>query len=123
MKIRVSCTQNLTPEQKIAAGDKVIRGLRKTIKSIVKGKDELVRQAIAAEISAERRAIDEELPGGKDEVLVRLLKQQLRQLKEDNFILKNIARDTQRELKLSEGRVQNMSKEIRKLKKQAKKNQ
>jgi predicted nucleic acid-binding Zn-ribbon protein len=115
MRVRVSSKQ-MEPEQQIAAANKVIKRLKDTLTALTKGKNEYVHRAIDAEKSARNgwasaletaQLLDEDRG---------FFKQKVKQLEVDNTIWKDNAKDTMRELSLSEDKMQNLRNEIDDLK-------
>lgn len=115
MRVRVSSKQ-MEHEQQIAAANKVIKRLKDTLTALTKGKNEYVHRAIEAEKSARNgwasaletaQLLDEDRG---------FFKQKVKQLEVDNTIWKDNAKDTMRELSLSEDKMQNLRNEIDDLK-------
>lgn len=115
MRVRVSSKQ-MEPEQQIAAANKVIKRLKDTLTALTKGKNEYVHRAVDAEKSARNgwasaletaQLLDEDRG---------FFKQKVKQLEVDNTIWKDNAKDTMRELSLSEDKMQNLRNEIDDLK-------
>lgn len=115
MRVRVSSKQ-MELEQQVAAGNKVIKRLKDTLTALTKGKNEYIHRAIDAEKATR---------GGWAQALetAQLLdedrgffKQKVKQLEVDNTIWKDNAKDTMRELSLSEDKMQNLRNEIEDMK-------
>jgi len=115
MRVRVSSKQ-MELEQQVAAGNKVIKRLKDTLTALTKGKNEYIHRAIDAEKSCRggwasaletAQLLDEDRG---------FFKQKVKQLEVDNTIWKDNAKDTMRELSLSEDKMQNLRNEIEDLK-------
>lgn len=115
MRVRVSSKQ-MELEQQVAAGNKVIKRLKDTLTALTKGKNEYVHRAIDAEKACRgywasaletAQLLDEDRG---------FFKQKVKQLEVDNTIWKDNAKDTMRELSLSEDKMQNLRNEIEDLK-------
>ena len=115
MRVRVSSKQ-MEIEQQVAAGNKVIKRLKDTLTALTKGKNEYIHRAIDAEKSCRggwasaletAQLLDEDRG---------FFKQKVKQLEVDNTIWKDNAKDTMRELSLSEDKMQNLRNEIEDLK-------
>jgi predicted nucleic acid-binding Zn-ribbon protein len=115
MRVRVSSKQ-MELEQQVAAGNKVIKRLKDTLTALTKGKNEYIHRAIEAEKSCRggwasaletAQLLDEDRG---------FFKQKVKQLEVDNTIWKDNAKDTMRELSLSEDKMQNLRNEIEDLK-------
>jgi hypothetical protein len=115
MRVRVSSKQ-MELEQQVAAGNKVIKRLKDTLTALTKGKNEYIHRAIDAEKACRggwasaletAQLLDEDRG---------FFKQKVKQLEVDNTIWKDNAKDTMRELSLSEDKMQNLRNEIDDLK-------
>jgi kinesin family protein C1 len=115
MRVRVSSKQ-MELEQQVAAGNKVIKRLKDTLTALTKGKNEYVHRSIDAEKAVRgswasaletAQLLDEDRG---------FFKQKVKQLEVDNTIWKDNAKDTMRELSLSEDKMQNLRNEIEDLK-------
>jgi len=115
MRVRVS-SKKMELEQQVAAGNKVIKRLKDTLTALTKGKNEYIHRAIDAEKSCRggwasaletAQLLDEDRG---------FFKQKVKQLEVDNTIWKDNAKDTMRELSLSEDKMQNLRNEIEDLK-------
>lgn len=115
MRVRVSSKQ-MELEQQVAAGNKVIKRLKDTLTALTKGKNEYVHRSIDAE-KAVRASWASALETAQllDEDRG-FFKQKVKQLEVDNTIWKDNAKDTMRELSLSEDKMQNLRNEIEDLK-------
>ena len=114
MRVRVSSKQ-MDLEQQVAAGNKVIKRLKDTLTSLTKGKNEFLSRAIDAEKSARAgwaQALETAQLLDEDRGF---FKQKVKQLEVDNTIWKDNAKDTMRELSLSEDKMQNLKREIEEL--------
>jgi len=115
MRVRVSSKQ-MELDQQVAAGNKVIKRLKDTLTAITKGKNEFLHRAISAEKSARAgwaQALETAQLLDEDRGF---FKQKVKQLEVDNTIWKDNAKDTMRELSLSEDKMQNLRNEIEELK-------
>lgn len=115
MRVRVSSKQ-MELEQQVAAGNKVIKRLKDTLTALAKGKNEYVHRAIDAEKSVRAHwasALETAQLLDEDRGF---FKQKVKQLEVDNTIWKDNAKDTMRELSLSEDKMQNLRNEIEDLK-------
>jgi kinesin family protein C1 len=115
MRVRVSSKQ-MELDQQVAAGNKVIKRLKDTLTAITKGKNEFLHRAIASEKSARAgwaQALETAQLLDEDRGF---FKQKVKQLEVDNTIWKDNAKDTMRELSLSEDKMQNLRNEIEELK-------
>jgi len=115
MRVRVSSKQ-MELDQQVAAGNKVIKRLKDTLTAITKGKNEFLHRAISAEKSARSgwaQALETAQLLDEDRGF---FKQKVKQLEVDNTIWKDNAKDTMRELSLSEDKMQNLRNEIEELK-------
>lgn len=115
MRVRVSSKQ-MELDQQVAAGNKVIKRLKDTLTAITKGKNEFLHRSISAEKSARAgwgQALETAQLLDEDRGF---FKQKVKQLEVDNTIWKDNAKDTMRELSLSEDKMQNLRNEIEELK-------
>lgn len=115
MRVRVSSKQ-MELEQQVAAGNKVIKRLKDTLTALTKGKNEYIHRSIDAEKSARNgwaQALETAQLLDEDRGF---FKQKVKQLEVDNTIWKDNAKDTMRELSLSEDKMQNLRNEIEDLK-------
>jgi len=115
MRVRVSSKQ-MDLDQQVAAGNKVIKRLKDTLTALTKGKNEFVHGAIDAEKGARNgwaQALETAQLLDEDRGF---FKQKVKQLEVDNTIWKDNAKDTMRELSLSEDKMQNLRNEIEELK-------
>lgn len=115
MRVRVSSKQ-MDLDQQVAAGNKVIKRLKDTLTALTKGKNEFVHRAVDAEKSARNgwaQALETAQLLDEDRGF---FKQKVKQLEVDNTIWKDNAKDTMRELSLSEDKMQNLRNEIEELK-------
>mmetsp|Transcript_15076 Transcript_15076/g.18384 ORF Transcript_15076/g.18384 Transcript_15076/m.18384 type:complete len:1089 (-) Transcript_15076:257-3523(-) len=115
MRVRVSSKQ-MELDQQVAAGNKVIKRLKDTLTAITKGKNEFLHRSITAEKSARAgwaQALETAQLLDEDRGF---FKQKVKQLEVDNTIWKDNAKDTMRELSLSEDKMQNLRNEIEELK-------
>jgi len=115
MRVRVSSKQ-MDLDQQVAAGNKVIKRLKDTLTALTKGKNEFVHRSIDAEKSARNgwaQALETAQLLDEDRGF---FKQKVKQLEVDNTIWKDNAKDTMRELSLSEDKMQNLRNEIEELK-------
>lgn len=115
MRVRVSSKQ-MDLDQQVAAGNKVIKRLKDTLTALTKGKNEFVHSAVDAEKSARNgwaQALETAQLLDEDRGF---FKQKVKQLEVDNTIWKDNAKDTMRELSLSEDKMQNLRNEIEELK-------
>jgi kinesin family protein C1 len=115
MRVRVSSKQ-MELEQQVAAGNKVIKRLKDTLTALTKGKNEYIHRAIDAEKQARNgwaQALETAQLLDEDRGF---FKQKVKQLEVDNTIWKDNAKDTMRELSLSEDKMQNLRNEIEELK-------
>jgi len=115
MRVRVSSKQ-MDLDQQVAAGNKVIKRLKDTLTALTKGKNEFVHGAVDAEKSARNgwaQALETAQLLDEDRGF---FKQKVKQLEVDNTIWKDNAKDTMRELSLSEDKMQNLRNEIEELK-------
>jgi len=115
MRVRVSSKQ-MDLDQQVAAGNKVIKRLKDTLTALTKGKNEYVHRSIDAEKSARNgwaQALETAQLLDEDRGF---FKQKVKQLEVDNTIWKDNAKDTMRELSLSEDKMQNLRNEIEELK-------
>merc|ERR1711937_735156 len=115
MRVRVSSKQ-MDLDQQVAAGNKVIKRLKDTLTALTKGKNEFVHGAIDAEKAARNgwaQALETAQLLDEDRGF---FKQKVKQLEVDNTIWKDNAKDTMRELSLSEDKMQNLRNEIEELK-------
>jgi len=115
MRVRVSSKQ-MELEQQVAAGNKVIKRLKDTLTALTKGKNEYIHRAIDAEKSCRggwASALETSQLLDEDRGF---FKQKVKQLEVDNTIWKDNAKDTMRELSLSEDKMQNLRNEIEDLK-------
>lgn len=115
MRVRVSSKQ-MELEQQVAAGNKVIKRLKDTLTALTKGKNEYVHRSIDAE-----KAVRASWASGLETAQLLdedrgFFKQKVKQLEVDNTIWKDNAKDTMRELSLSEDKMQNLRNEIEDLK-------
>ena len=109
MKIRISSSLPLELEEKVIAGNKVITKLRETLSEVTRGKNDFVRCAISSEKLARAgwiHALEHN----------QVLNEKLKQLEQDDIILKDKAKDTILELSLSQDRVENLRDEVKELK-------
>lgn len=107
MRVRVSSKQ-MDLDQQVAAGNKVIKRLKDTLTALTKGKNEFVHSAVDAEKSARNgwaQALETAQLLDEDRGF---FKQKVKQLEVDNTIWKDNAKDTMRELSLSEDKMQNL---------------
>ena len=103
-------------DQQVAAGNKVIKRLKDTLTAVTKGKNEFVIRAVDAEKGAKNgwaQALETAQLLDEDRGF---FKQKVKQLEVDNTIWKDNAKDTMRELSLSEDKMQNLRNEIEDLK-------
>jgi len=115
MRVRVSSKQ-MDLDQQVAAGNKVIKRLKDTLTALTKGKNEFVHRSVDAEKSARNgwaQALETAQLLDEDRGF---FKQKVKQLEVDNTIWKDNAKDTMRELSLSEDKMQNLRNEIEELK-------
>merc|ERR1712038_1908570 len=115
MRVRVSSKQ-MDLDQQVAAGNKVIKRLKDTLTALTKGKNEFVHRAVDAEKAARNgwaQALETAQLLDEDRGF---FKQKVKQLEVDNTIWKDNAKDTMRELSLSEDKMQNLRNEIEELK-------
>lgn len=115
MRVRVSSKQ-MELDQQVAAGNKVIKRLKDTLTAVTKGKNEFVIRAVDAEKAAKNgwaQALETAQLLDEDRGF---FKQKVKQLEVDNTIWKDNAKDTMRELSLSEDKMQNLRNEIEELK-------
>jgi len=115
MRVRVSSKQ-MDLDQQVAAGNKVIKRLKDTLTALTKGKNEFVHSAVESEKSARNgwaQALETAQLLDEDRGF---FKQKVKQLEVDNTIWKDNAKDTMRELSLSEDKMQNLRNEIEELK-------
>merc|ERR1711937_487927 len=95
---------------------KVIKRLKDTLTALTKGKNEFVHRAVDAEKAARNgwaQALETAQLLDEDRGF---FKQKVKQLEVDNTIWKDNAKDTMRELSLSEDKMQNLRNEIEELK-------
>lgn len=103
-------------DQQVAAGNKVIKRLKDTLTALAKGKNEFMSRAIDSEKQARNgwaQALETAQLLDEDRGF---FKQKVKQLEVDNTIWKDNAKDTMRELSLSEDKMQNLRNEIEELK-------
>lgn len=115
MRVRVSSKQ-MELEQQVAAGNKVIKRLKDTLTALTKGKNEYIHRSIDAEKNSRNgwaQALETAQLLDEDRGF---FKQKVKQLEVDNTIWKDNAKDTMRELSLSEDKMQNLRNEIEDLK-------
>jgi kinesin family protein C1 len=115
MRVRVSSKQ-MELDQQVAAGNKVIKRLKDTLTALTKGKNEFLHRAVSSEKSARAgwaQALETAQLLDEDRGF---FKQKVKQLEVDNTIWKDNAKDTMRELSLSEDKMQNLRNEIEELK-------
>jgi len=115
MRVRVSSKQ-MDLDQQVAAGNKVIKRLKDTLTALAKGKNEFMARAIDSEKQARNgwaQALETAQLLDEDRGF---FKQKVKQLEVDNTIWKDNAKDTMRELSLSEDKMQNLRNEIEELK-------
>jgi len=115
MRVRVS-SKTMDLEQQVAAGNKVIKRLKDVLTALTKGKNEFLVRAIDAEKNARNgwaQALETAQLLDEDRGF---FKQKVKQLEVDNTIWKDNAKDTMRELSLSEDKMQNLKNEIEDLK-------
>jgi len=115
MRVLVSSKQ-MDLDQQVAAGNKVIKRLKDTLTALTKGKNEFVHSAVDSEKSARNgwaQALETAQLLDEDRGF---FKQKVKQLEVDNTIWKDNAKDTMRELSLSEDKMQNLRNEIEELK-------
>ena len=118
LNLRVS-SKDMTPDQQMAAANKLIKRLKDTLSDLAKGKNDFVAQAIIAEKNARNgygwsntleiaQLLDEERTN---------FKRKLKQMETDNSIWKDNAKDTMRELSIAEDKMQSQQDEIDSLRK------
>jgi kinesin family protein C1 len=115
MRVRVSSKQ-MDLDQQVAASNKVIKRLKDTLSALSIGKSEFITRAVQSEKQARAgwaQALETAQLLDEDRGF---FKQKVKQLEVDNTIWKDNAKDTMRELSLSEDKMQNLRNEIEELK-------